>query len=571
MENRARILRISAGRLGAWRLLVAAAALAAVLALAPRALALSWSSAKSISGTDQVNGQADLAMDAAGDAVATWVGVDAAAGTEDVRASVRPAGGQFGAPVTLGSSDQGGGGLTINSQVAMDSAGDAIVIWQNNPTGNEEDVFASYRPAGGSFGSPVEVGAGVAPAVAMDSAGDAFVLSSQQDPGVIWVAQRPAGHNSSFSAPQNVGYGYCCAKANLAASPNGRAIVAFVSDFSNKLEATTTAAPGQTFGSAVTIASLGGNDTYTGAAIDDNSDAAVGFESYQSSTGEFTSEVASADGGGAFGAPAPAGPAGETSFGALAIDAQRETILTFDDDASGSGQGLAYAVRSPGAGFSSARTIAGGSGPLYGSTFPATASNIEGASGDTLYSWTFGNSGDVKVSVRPPGSSFAAPADLGEIGAPDADAIDKLGDQAVLLSTQTYPPGGDTNAVYASVTCSGSCPSSSNGGSGGSGGSGGNGGSGGHGGSGGAHHPVVQTLKAGVNHRKHSASLRFKASGASKLQCALVSDRGKHHKAPRYSACHSPKAYRNLHGRYTFYLKAVNAHGSAVRRLTFSV
>ena len=69
-----------------------------------------------------------VALDAAGDAVAVWEDYDLATSNGVVRAATRPAAsGAWQAPVTLSAADQNN---AFTPQVALDSAGDALAVWQ---------------------------------------------------------------------------------------------------------------------------------------------------------------------------------------------------------------------------------------------------------------------------------------------------------------------------------------------------------------------------------------------------------------------------------------------------------
>jgi hypothetical protein len=148
------------GRCG---VVVAAAAMA--LLTAPSALALGWGTPGTVSGTDTLltadfATQPDIAMDAAGDAVAVYSlpsNSSTGACRCTIRAASRAAGGGFSAPVTVPAASST---MVISApHVAMDSAGDAVVVWSAG-SGTDDSgtqTYASVRPAGGSFGTPVQV------------------------------------------------------------------------------------------------------------------------------------------------------------------------------------------------------------------------------------------------------------------------------------------------------------------------------------------------------------------------------------------------------------------------------
>ncbi len=112
-----------------------------------------------------------VAEDAAGDATVVWYTfasnflVEAATVTDGIPS----------APVTLSAA----GKKALLPTVAMNDRGDTIVAWTRGE-GSNGVVQASFRPAGGSFGAPVNVSTGgesaTAPRVAIDGAGDATVV-----------------------------------------------------------------------------------------------------------------------------------------------------------------------------------------------------------------------------------------------------------------------------------------------------------------------------------------------------------------------------------------------------------
>lgn len=414
---------------------------AVALVSSPTAAAATWSTPVTISASNEAGyaGEIpDVAMDSAGDAAATWISSANSSGTCPcaVRAALRSSHAPFGPPVSLSTSD------SANSEVAMDAAGDAVLVWNTlgdlaigTPSG--EHVFASIRPAGGSFGPPTELSApargGANPAVSMDSGGDAVVAFTSGSGGAstdVEASFRPAG--GSFGPPTVVtGSGdnvpNCCDHGNLAMSANGRTIVAYnrctAASLCNSGTPTTgneeidaaTALPGAgRFGGAFAVSPASSitssGVTYpvfseSSVALDDSGDAAVGM-SHDLSISTSQTDVTSSDAGGPF----PTTPTELDASGRapeVAINASRETVAQWQT-ASG---GLDTAVRP------SAVTF-GASAPLdtlsYGSAL-ATAANLEFAGGSVLSAWLgpngAGGSGDetVDAAFRTPGGSFGSP------------------------------------------------------------------------------------------------------------------------------------------------------------------
>jgi hypothetical protein len=125
---------------------------------------------------------AQVAVDHEGNAVAVWMTEAASHGLFewDIRASFRPAGGDFGPPQTLSRPEDP---INFDPQVAISRRGDAIVSWH---TGRDVDqpccseIRLVRRPAGGSFGPPetiTEPGHNVEPVrLVMNDRGDALLL-----------------------------------------------------------------------------------------------------------------------------------------------------------------------------------------------------------------------------------------------------------------------------------------------------------------------------------------------------------------------------------------------------------
>ena len=93
-----------------------------------------------------------VAVDAAGDAVAVWDFYDGA--TWIVQAATRPAGGAWHAPVDVSAPGPDAG----RAQVAIGPSGDAIAVWRRFDGANRI-VQAAARPAGGAWHAPVDLSA----------------------------------------------------------------------------------------------------------------------------------------------------------------------------------------------------------------------------------------------------------------------------------------------------------------------------------------------------------------------------------------------------------------------------
>ena len=152
-----------------------------------------------VSGDDAGVSFPDLAIGADGTAIAVWTAPAPDPLAALVRASLRPPGGAFGAPVTVATV-----GLTGIPRVAVGPDGTAIVVWAQSD-GSNDLVQASVRPPGGPFAPPVALsGSGQdaqTPQVSFAADGTAIAAWTRSD-GANAIAQasiRPAG--GPFGAP----------------------------------------------------------------------------------------------------------------------------------------------------------------------------------------------------------------------------------------------------------------------------------------------------------------------------------------------------------------------------------
>jgi hypothetical protein len=239
-----------------------------------------------------------------------------------VRATVRDPGQGFGVPVTLelprmGELDQ------LRVVVAIAPNGDALVAARQNVLLERSvHVIAFRRPSGGAFLAPQDVTGArrdvfpTAIGVGVDAAGGftlAWTRTASERSGVLETATAPAG--GPFGAVKRIGPAGALSSAALRVAPDGRALVAYMTD---DAVAVAERAPGAaSFAERVAIGG-GAELTLTAPAIAlaDDGAAAVAWRSGDS---EFASvQVASRAGPGAFNAArevAPARDAPETPIG----------------------------------------------------------------------------------------------------------------------------------------------------------------------------------------------------------------------------------------------------------------
>lgn len=152
----------------------------------------SWLPAADLSATGREATLPQVAVDRQGDATVVWERDDGA--NTIVQAAVRPAGGVWHAPVDLSAPGQN----AFDAQVAVDAQGDATAVWDRF-NGSNYIVQSASRPSGGVWQAPVDLsvagGDAVIPQVALDANGDATAvwIRSNGTNDVVQTAIRPAG------------------------------------------------------------------------------------------------------------------------------------------------------------------------------------------------------------------------------------------------------------------------------------------------------------------------------------------------------------------------------------------
>jgi len=143
--------------------------------------AASFSAPQSLSAPGQQSESPQVAIDQAGDAFGVWERFDTTGGAFVGIASLA-AGASTSNVLELAA-----GAASAGPDIASDPAGDAVAVW-SGADGANSSIFASFRPAGGAFGSPLALSAldqrASQPDVALDQAGE-----------VLAVWERSDGHN----------------------------------------------------------------------------------------------------------------------------------------------------------------------------------------------------------------------------------------------------------------------------------------------------------------------------------------------------------------------------------------
>lgn len=131
-------------------------------------------------GRDATN--ARVAMDGAGEAVVVWERQSETETNHGVQVSTRAPGGGFSAPLELSKA-------ASEPDVAITPSGEAVAIWRHFDLYSGNYVIqASTRPAGGGFSAPVEVAETANAALPQDLH---LVMNAAGDVAVAWIQQEP--------------------------------------------------------------------------------------------------------------------------------------------------------------------------------------------------------------------------------------------------------------------------------------------------------------------------------------------------------------------------------------------
>lgn len=242
-----------------------------------------------------------VAMNDRGDTIVAWAREEGASAI--VQASFRPAGGSFGAPVNLSAKGQ----FASLPRVAIDAAGDATVVWDSNGQEVEE---ATRLAVTGSFSTREVVSNPAEPAlypfVAMNPEGDTAVtwIANNGTAEIVQVAVRPAG--GKFDKAVNVSSeAASAAYPQVALDGAGAPSVVWTSTFASSTVQYAAGTPSGTFSGLQILAFLSWAPSI---AEDAAGDTLVGYANEQNNSALALFRPA----GGAFGEPEEVSPAGQT-------------------------------------------------------------------------------------------------------------------------------------------------------------------------------------------------------------------------------------------------------------------
>jgi hypothetical protein len=202
-----------------WQLLILAFAVALVIPAAAQA-SPTWLSAINISDPGQDAFEPEVVVAPDGTVIAVWTRSDGS--VFRIQSSSRTPSGPWSTPVTISDVGEPASGPTL----AVDASGNALAAWTQSDGANLR-IHSAYRPAGGSFGADVTVSAAGHPAsgpvVSMDNSGKALVAWIRSD-GVndrVEAAIRSPGVGGTYGAISTLSAaGHDAFDMRAAAGPN---------------------------------------------------------------------------------------------------------------------------------------------------------------------------------------------------------------------------------------------------------------------------------------------------------------------------------------------------------------
>jgi hypothetical protein len=438
-------------RLGAFCCFLVVAALA-IVAVAPAAEA-GWLPPVDLSEPAEHTGAPQVVLDSEGDATAVWDRWD---GSQTVvESAYRPAGEGWEAPVDISATELSGGvavagGSAQSPRIAVDGAGDVTVVFERWAVGGIV-VQSAERPAGGAWTVPVGLdepvnSANPEPWVAVDTAGDAIAV--WEAGAVVQSAYRPAGE--AWGAATAVS-GEESFVAQAAMNAAGDATIVWLHHTGGLYVVESAFRPASGGWEAPTLVSEPGEEGGDPQiALDASGDTLVAWRGEDEGT-EFV-RTAFRPLGEAWEAPTDASNAGEQVQAIQdAVDPAGDAIVAWSG--SGGKVGEYETVRAafqPAAGGWEAPVELSATG---GNGFPSDVVFDQGGNAAIIWQRQVGSADIVEASYRPQGGDWEAAAELSEAGkesfdpvvvldAPGVTAVADGDATAVWVSEETVPRGG---------------------------------------------------------------------------------------------------------------------------------
>ena len=242
--------------------MVATGLVGAVLVAPPAGAAPTWRPVTNLfADLSAAGGSAQtpaIGVDAAGDATVVWSRYDGSQFV--VQASTRPAGGTWGAPVDIAT-----GRSIASPQLAIDPAGTATAVWRRRDA-DSSVVQSATRPVGGAWSTPVDLSVDSSvdntqltdvPQVAVDAAGVVTAAWARLEANTFTVQAASRRTDGTWTAPADLSApGRSARNADVTVDPAGNATAIWVS---GALVQAATRPAGGTWAAPVDLSTIAGS------------------------------------------------------------------------------------------------------------------------------------------------------------------------------------------------------------------------------------------------------------------------------------------------------------------------
>ncbi len=437
------------------RLLVLGATALACLLFAPLAKA-GWLPPVDVSAAGEHIGGSRVVLDSAGNATAVWDRWDGA--SKVVESAYREAGSGWQSPIVLselesqGEEEAAGAQNASSPRIAVDGEGGATVVWERYGGANRLLIQATYRPPGGSWQAPVDIGevttmVAPEPWVAVDAAGDATAVWKNRE--VIESAYRPAGGSwqapAPISDPETESF-----TPQAAVNAQGDATAVWMHfDGSDYVVQSAYRPTGGSWGAPTLVSAPGEEGGNPHIALDGSGNAMVVWRG-EGEGGE-AARAAYKSAGGEWQAPVDVSTPGEEAQSLrVALDADGDAMVLWGGSTGelGAHAVVQAAYRPAGGGWEAPIDISEDGGNAY----PSDVAFDADGNAAVVWARSDGTQNVVQAAYKPAGQPWEAPTDLSEEGKNAMDAVVVLGAPGISSAAR-----GVATALWTSAEEEGAC------------------------------------------------------------------------------------------------------------------
>ncbi len=391
--------------------------LCAVLAvglLAPALAGAVWTAPVTVSGAGEDASSPQVAVDADGDAVFVWVRSD---GTNDrIQARARSAAGTLSAVQNVSAAGED----ASSPQVAVDADGDAVFTWLRFD-GTSDRIQARARSSAGALSAVQNLSAGgasgVQPHVAVDPDGDALFTWTRSDGAHFRIQARARSAAGALSAVQNLSAaGQSAFASQVAVDPGGDAVITWHRPVGSdqRVQAVARSAAG-VLSAVQTLSAPGQPSGDPQVAVDDDGNAVFTWVRFDGANNRIQARARSA--GGALTAVETLSAPGQPAFSPqVAVEGDGDAVFTWVRRDGTNDLAQARARSAVGV-LSGVQTLSASGRNAFGPQVDVDSD------GDAVFTWYRGFVGEFRVQARARSAAGALSA-VSNLSDPGQDASD---------------------------------------------------------------------------------------------------------------------------------------------------